>query len=234
MVKNSLRVICFIFLLGMVLFFPSSCSKDSTTSTVVPGTSVTDNEGNVYNTVTIGSQTWMAENLRSIKLNDGTQIPYVVNRTTWSNLTTPAYSYYADDSVTYKAKAGALYNWYTVDTKKLCPTGWRVPSDADWVTLQTYLGTDSLAGGKLKETATYHWYSPNLYATNSTGFTAIPCGYRFYNGSYNNFGFSGNWWSSTSYSTPFAWYRYLSYTSGAIGKNYYDKVYGFSVRCIKN
>lgn len=193
-----------------------------------------DFEGNFYKTVPIGSQTWMAENLRSTKLNDGTAIPLVTDNNKWSNLTSPAYSYYLNDSASYKSRFGALYNWYTVETNKLCPIGWHVPSDADWTTLNTYLGVDSIAGGKLKATGTNYWYSPNTHATNSTGFNALPCGYRFYNGSFQNFGYSGNWWTSSVYSSGSAYYRYLIYSNGKLGRNFYDKIYGFSVRCVKD
>jgi uncharacterized protein (TIGR02145 family) len=127
-----------------------------------------------------------------------------------------------------------LYNWYTVNTKKLCPTGWHVPTATDWETLNTFLGVDSLAGGKLKEASIISWQVPNLYATNTYGFTATAYGYRFYNGSFQNFGYSGNWWTATEYSTSLAWYRYLSYSDGKLGKHFYDKAYGFSVRCIKD
>jgi len=211
----------------------SGCNKNGTTDPVTYG-SVSDLEGNVYKTTTIGSQTWMAENLQSVKFTDGTAIPKVTDNNTWSNLTTPAYCYYSNDSVYNKKGLGPLYNWYTVPSNKLCPTGWHVPSDAEFLTLATSLGVDSLAGGKLKESGSLNWFIPNTYATNSTGFTAIPCGYRFYNGSYQNLGYSGNWWSSTEYSATSAKYFYLVYNKGNTGRNFIDKQYGFSVRCIKN
>ena len=239
--RNNGRILIYSgLLIGIFVLILSGCKKSETTAEVVGGT-VSDLEGNVYKTVTIGSQTWMAENLRSIKLSDGVAIQYVSDNSTWSNLTTPGYSYYSNDSTTYKAKYGALYNWYTVQTKKLCPTGWHIPSDAEWTTLATSLGVDSLAGGKLKETTSLDWYVPNLYATNTTGFTAIPSGYRFFNGSYNNIGYSGNWWSDTEYTTSSARFFYLRYDKGfaydnkiTTGKNFVDKLYGLSVRCLKN
>lgn len=217
----------------LVAFVLSNCSKTE----VIPGVqgeTVTDFEGNIYHTVLIGSQTWMAENLRSIKLSDGTQIPYVTNNNTWSNLVTPGYSYYSNDSVNFKYGYGALYNWYCVKSGKLCPTGWHVPTDADWTTLINGLGVDSMAGGKLKLANYSAWISPNLYATNSTGFNAVPSGYRFYNGSYNNTSYSGNFWSATENNTATAWYRYLTYDKGKMYRNSIDKQYGFSIRCLKN
>jgi uncharacterized protein (TIGR02145 family) len=223
---TGFSILLFVILLG-------GCKKNDTTESVTYGT-VTDVVGNVYKTTTIGSQTWMAENLRTIKLADGTNIPYVSDNSSWSNLDTPAYSYYSNDSVTYKVKDGALYNWYTVQTSQLCPTGWRVPSEADWIALATTLGVDSLAGGQLKEKGMLNWFIPNTYATNTTGFTALPGGYRFFNGSYNNMGYSGNWWSSTEYANNTARFFYLVYNKGNTGRNFVDKLYGLSIRCIKN
>lgn len=215
----------------LVLAVLTGCSKADPEPTVNFG-KVTDFEGNEYKTVDIGNQTWMAQNLRSIKFNDGTAIPYVTDKPTWSNLVTPAYSYYLDDSTSYKQNFGGLYNWYTVQTGKLCPTGWHVPSAAEWTELGSTLGVDSLAGGKLKEMVL--WYSPNLYATNSTGFTALPSGYRYYNGSYNNSGVSFSAWASDQYSTREAKFFYLKYDSGAMAQTYIDKEFGLSVRCVKN
>lgn len=240
--KNSGRILVYSGLfIGLLVLIIGGCKKSDTTADTIVNGSVSDVEGNVYKTVTIGTQTWMAENLRSFKMTDGKNIQYVTDNSTWSNLTTPAYTYYSNDSVTYKAKYGAIYNWYTVQTNKLCPTGWRVPSDADWTILSTSLGVDSLAGGKLKEAGTIDWYVPNLYATNTTGFTALACGYRTFNGTYNNYGISGNWWSSTEYTVNTAKRFYLVYNTGyaydnktTAGKNFVDKLYGLSVRCIKN
>jgi len=231
--KGSIVIYTGLSLILLTLLL-SGCSKNETLTDPVTYGSVSDAEGNVYKTTTIGSQTWMTENLRSIKLTDGTVIPLVTDNNTWSNLTTPARSYYSNDSVNGKSRYGGLYNWYTVQTNKLCPTGWHVPSDAEFITLATSLGVDSLAGGKLKESNSVNWFIPNTYATNSTGFTALPCGYRFYNGSYQNLGYSGNWWSSTEYSAISARYFYLVYNKGNTGRNFIDKQYGLSVRCIRN
>jgi len=231
---NRSRILAFSGLfLGLTVIFFNGCKKDGTSDTTL-GSTITDYEGNVYKTVTIGTQTWMAENLRSFKLSDGTAITYVTDNSTWSNLSSAAHCYYANDSVTYKSRYGTLYNWYAVQTNKLCPTGWHVPTDADWLSLATSLGVDSLAGGKLKDAGSIDWYLPNLYATNSTGFTALPSGYRFFNGSYNNVGYSGNWWSSTEYAASAARYFYLVYNKGTTGRNFIDKLYGLSVRCIQN
>ena len=116
----------------------------------------------------------MAENLKTTKYRDGTSIPLVTENTAWLNLTTPGYCWYNNDAAHYKSTYGALYNWYVLNAgsngwKNVCPTGWHVPTDAEWTTLTTYLGGESIAGGKLKETGTSHWLSPNTVATNETG-----------------------------------------------------------------
>ncbi len=158
---------------------------------------LTDHDGNVYKTFLIGTQTWMAENLKTTKLNDGTSIPLVIDTTSWSNLATPAYCWYNNDP-DYKNPYGALYNWYTVNTGKLCPTGWHVPSDTEWTMMTNYLGGESLAGGKLKSTS--GWNNPNTGATNETGFTAIPGGNRISSPGalFYGLGDMGCWWTSES------------------------------------
>ena len=125
---------------------------------------MTDYDGNVYKTITIGTQTWMAENLKTTKYNDGIDIPLITNDTAWSNITTPAYSWYDNNSTNYKATYGALYNSYTIKTGRLCPLGWSVPNNDDWATLITYLGDTigrsclvGIAGDKLREKNTFHW-----------------------------------------------------------------------------
>ena len=203
--------------------------------TQIAGGTVTDSDGNAYNTVKIGDQVWMAENLKTTKYNDGmTAIPLVTDNTAWSNLSTPGYCWYDNDEATYGDTYGALYNWYTVYTGNLCPTGWHVPSDADWTTLTTYLGGVSVAGGKLKETGTSHWNSPNTGATNESGFTALPGGDRYLDGLFYDVGDIGSWWSSTEYAPPHAFFRYLGYDDANVGGNYTNKKYGFSVRCVRD
>jgi uncharacterized protein (TIGR02145 family) len=195
---------------------------------------VSDIEGNTYKTVTIGTQTWMAENLRVARYKNGTTILLVTENTAWDNLTTPGYCWYNNDEATNKATYGALYNWYTVSTGNLCPAGWHVPTDAEWTTLTTYLNGESVAGGKLKETGTAHWASPNTGATNETGFTALPGGDRDGNGAYNGIGSYGYWWGSTEYSTTNAWLRDMSYNYSGVYRNTNTKQFGFSVRCLRD
>jgi uncharacterized protein (TIGR02145 family) len=139
---------------------------------------VTDYDGNVYPTVRIGTQLWMAKNLRTTRLKFGGTIQIVTDNTAWSNLTTPGYCWYNNDEAANKETYGALYNWYTIATTNLCPAGWHVPTDDDWEVLTTYLGGYNIAGDKLKEAGTAHWANPNTGATNETGFSALPGGSR--------------------------------------------------------
>jgi uncharacterized protein (TIGR02145 family) len=141
--------------------------------------SVTDINGNSYKTISIGTQTWMAENLRTNKYRDGSAIPIVTNNTEWAALSSGAYCIYVNNETEIPATYGRLYNWYAVaDIRNIASRGWHVPTDAEWLTLITFLGGESVAGGKLKETGITHWGSPNTNATNESGFTALPGGYR--------------------------------------------------------
>jgi uncharacterized protein (TIGR02145 family) len=198
-------------------------------------TQVADIDGNGYNTVTINDQVWFKENLKTTKFNDGTSIPYVTDYTEWAALTTPAYCWYNNETVN-KDIYGALYTWYTVKTGKLCPAGWHVPSDAELTILENYLGGLEVAGGKLKETGTEHWYSPNTDATNISGFTALPGGWRDGNGGgYVWLSITGCWWSSQVYTTDAPWYRLIYYNSGIVNRpSPGDPSFGLSVRCLKN
>ena len=192
--------------------------------------SIYDIEGNKYRTIQIGTQTWMAENLRSVKLNDGTDIPFVPDVPKWAALSTPGYCWFNNDSVGY----GAIYNWYTVSTGILCPAGWHVPTDEEWTILTEYLGGKSAAGGKLKETGTSHWHSPNAGATNESGFTALPAGYRNYAGGFNSNGSYGFWWTSTEWSSGGAWYRRVYYGYISVDRSNSNKKSGATIRCIKD
>jgi uncharacterized protein (TIGR02145 family) len=198
---------------------------------------VTDVEGNSYNTITIGTQTWMAENLKTTKLNDGTNIALVTSSATWGTLSTPAYCWFNNDEASYKVTYGALYNWYTANTGKLCPSGWHIPNNTEWTTLTDYLGGQSIAGGKLKETGTAHWTTPNTGATDEVYFTGLPAGARGGAGDFNIIGNYGYWWTANAHSVDpeYAWGFVLAYNSIAVIRaDYYYKRDGFSVRCVKN
>jgi uncharacterized protein (TIGR02145 family) len=211
--------------------------------------SVNDASGNTYPTITIGTQVWMAENLRTTKYNDGTTVPLVLDKNQWGNnygiyTQLPMMCWYNNQQgINTANKFGALYNWYSINTytngnKNICPSGWHVPSDAEWTTLTMYLGGEAVAGGKMKSTGTDFWKSPNNDATNSSGFSGFPCGYRYGEGSFIEIGNVGQWWSSTESEALFAWYRTLYYATGAVyrydGKNDYGKAQGLSIRCIKD
>ena len=197
---------------------------------------VEDSDGNVYTTDTIGTQIWMGENLKTTHYNDGASIPYVTSDSDWRNRTLPGYCWYNDDLFTYKNTYGALYNWYTVNTGKLCPTGWHIPTDADWTILTTFLGGAEVAGGKLKEAGTQHWIEPNTYATNETGFTALPAGIRGVdeNANYGEMGYSTCWWSSSEHSQSEALTRAIFNNSDDIYDPAHRKSQGYSVRCVKD
>lgn len=228
----------------LILFWcaVTGCSKDDNNPEInyeINYGIVTDIDGNTYKTVIIGTQTWMAENLKVTKYNDGTSIPNVTGATEWYESTTGALCDYENTSLNSETY-GKLYNWYTVNTDKLCPTGWHVPTDAEWTTLTNYLGGEGIAGGKLKETGTTHWDSPNIDATNESGFTALPGGFRNYHGgAYGSIGHVGYWWSATEYLDSeilvnYALPRIIQKGNSSVGKYPKPKGYGFSVRCVKD
>jgi uncharacterized protein (TIGR02145 family) len=202
---------------------------------IAGGRLVKDFDGNIYNTVRIGSQIWMAENLRVTKYNDGTPIPLVTDPETWASLLTPGYSWYNNDEAIFKDLYGALYNWYAVNTGKLCPTGWHIPTDGDWAKLTTYLGGERFAGGKLKEVGNVHWPYDNIHSTNETGFTAIPGGNRAPDGSFSGYGNYCVFWSTTEYDQGHAWsWAILAAATNIWRDNTARKWCGFSVRCVKD
>ncbi|MEI6888713.1 MAG: FISUMP domain-containing protein [Bacteroidales bacterium] len=229
-------------IIGLLLIFASCSKKTDSNSNPSPlpiPTAVTDIDGNIYHTITIGTQVWLIENLKTTKLNDGTLIQIVTNSSAWNNLTTPGYCWYNNDSHTYKTAYGALYNWHAVNSGKLAPAGWHVPTNAELTTLTTYLGGEEIAGGKMKSTGTIEsgtgiWHSPNTDATNESGFTAIPAGSRSTTGLYGTSGSSGSFWSSSEDGTYNALCRTLSWFSRSVHRTGEDKNNGYSVRCIRN
>jgi uncharacterized protein (TIGR02145 family) len=201
-------------------------------------TPVTDIEGNLYRTVIIGNQVWMAENLKTTRLNDNSAITNIADNEDWVGDTLdiiPGYSWYKNDNLN-KVTFGALYNWYTVNTGKLCPVGWHVPSEIEWMILTYYLGGEPVASGLLKEAGNEHWTRPNTGASNEFGFSALPGGYRtgLYPGSFRTKGYYGWWWTSTETNLNNARARLMTYNGGNISKGNGLKSNGYSVRCIKN
>ena len=199
--------------------------------------SVTDIDGNTYNTVQIGTQCWTQSNLKVTKYRNGDSIPTGLSNNQWDSTTSGAYAIYNSDPV-YDALYGKLYNWYAVaDSRGLCPTGWHVPSDGEWTTLTTFLGGEYVAGGAMKSTVTQPtpggWYAPNS-ATNSSGFTGLPGGARDYGGGFSNLGYFGHWWSSSDAGSGIAWYRSLySNDATALRRNVHHRL-GLSVRCARD
>jgi uncharacterized protein (TIGR02145 family) len=194
-----------------------------------------DIDSNVYKTVTIGTQVWMAENLRTTRYNDGKKIPMVSDNTTWKSQTAPARCWYNNDSINYARYYGAIYNYYAVDIgsnggRNICPDSWHVPNASDWNRLFTYLGGEYFAGGKLKDTGTSHWVAPNYGATNETGFTALPSGGRDHNGRYYGIGEYDGWWSSPESGA----FRSLASDRAWVYVADCPQNQGFSIRCIKD
>ncbi|MGM0667339.1 MAG: fibrobacter succinogenes major paralogous domain-containing protein [Bacteroidota bacterium] len=198
---------------------------------------LTDIDGNTYNIITIGTQLWMQENLKVTKLNNGTSIPLVKDNDIWLQTDDPGYSWYDNDEDTYGDTYGAFYNWHTVNTGMLCPDGWHVPSDDEWTALTDFLGGEEVAGGKLKEAGTEHWYSPNTGATNESGFTGLPGGYRSNGGQYYSMGWTGNWWTSTIVDDGWDMYVYnrrLRADLNSVYRGNSNKNFGRYVKCIKD
>ena len=231
MKKKNRALICPVVVMIILLMFTISCETNDGSLTQGDNT-VTDIDGNVYHTVSIGSQVWMVENLKTTKLNDGTVIPNVTNNTAWAGQTTPDYCWY-DNNAASKSTYGNLYSWYTVNAGKLCPSGWHVPSDEEWTTLATFLGGESIAGGKLKDIETGLWLTPNTGATNSSGFTALPGGNRGYDGTFSSVGTYGGWWSTADPGQLGIVWGVLN-NLNTINRVNNSKQNGFSVRCIRN
>src|SRR5690554_3781914 len=212
------------------------------------GSTFTDpRDGKVYQTVVIGNQVWMAENLAYLPsvnmVADGSEDAagsyYYVYGYDGTNV---ADAKATDNYATY----GVLYNWTAAmdgeassttnpsGIQGVCPAGWHLPSDAEWTELTDYLGGESVAGGKLKETGTTHWASPNTGATNETGFTALPGGDRYGNGTFFGVGNYGHWWSATEGNATYVWSRHMGYNFSDVYRGNYSKEVGFSVRCLRD
>lgn len=199
------------------------------------GTLTDTRDGHTYSTVRIGNQWWMAENLIATHYANGDIIPDGTGAGDISGETEPEYWFVYNDDLINLATYGRLYTWYTAtDSRNVCPDGWHVPTNAEWTILTTYLGGESIAGGKLKETGTTHWDSPNTGATNETGFTALPGGFRYGNGSFNYVGGYGNWWSATEYDAAYACTRHLFGSNAGTNMGHTNKEGGLSVRCLQD
>jgi len=203
------------------------------TTSIALDTSITDADGNVYTSVTIGTQEWMAENLRTSKYSDGTTIPNVTSVNEWTIDTTGAWCHINNDNQ-YDTIYGKLYNWYAVETGKLCPTGWHVPTDAEWTVLTDYLASDGHSeaeGTALKSTS--GWNSGGN-GTDDYGWNGLPGDHRLQSGEHGGVGNAGYWWSSSQHDNYGAWYRYLVYDSENLFRQPWGISWGFSVRCLRD
>jgi len=198
-------------------------------------TTITDIDNNRYKIVQIGTQVWMAENLKTTRFKDGRYIDLVTDSVAWSNLLIGGYCWYNNDPSNYASTYGALYNWYAVDDGYLAPAGWHVPSNAECNTLVSFLGGDPAAMGKMKEAGTSHWLDPNTGADNSSGFSGLPGGERFpLPLSFEELSYWGNWWTTTSYLSSRAYCIGLNYGNQGTIQGTGDYKSGLSVRCIKD
>lgn len=235
--KTNASIVFNILIIGL-LVLSSSCSKDDPLNIVV------DIQGNVYKIVTIGDQTWMAENLK--------YLPEVVGPATGSQTIPYYYVYGYDGKDVNTAKAtdnyknyGVLYNWpaamagtasSSANSSKVqgvCPNGWHLPSDAEWKQLTDYLLGANKAADQLKEAGNVHWNKPNT-GTNESGFTALPGGYRNSSGAFDHFGYVGYWWSATEANPSHPWYRDMTYNASIVYRGSTKEESGFSVRCVKD
>jgi uncharacterized protein (TIGR02145 family) len=245
--QNCKRVICpslFLFFVFLI-----SCKKEDQPDI----TKVTDKDGNIYQFETLGSQVWLNSNLKTTKLVDGTSISNLADNIQWAASVSPTMCWYNNDALN-KEKYGALYNWYAVNSGKLCPSGWHVPSDNDWTILTNYLISQgynfdgSISGNKIGKAlaSNTEWAVSSVTGAigssdhpekmNASGFNALPGGFRLYNGAFWLIGSSASWWSITPDETDSnqAFYTVLYYEFIELGKNKGFKSHGFSVRCLKN
>jgi len=214
----------------------NSVTYSNEASSTALGSSMMDIDGNIYEVVVIGTQTWMSQNLKTTKYANGDPVPNVTDATQWGDLTTGGWVYYNNDPG-FDIPYGRLYNYYAVmDSRKLCPAGWHAPSDSEWNVLENFLGGAAVAGGKMKEAGTTHWIAPNTGADNSSGFGAIPGGDRrgATNALFEVQGALARHWTSTEVDGLNAYGRDIENISTYLSSNQFGKTYGFSVRCIKD
>ena len=224
--QKSLILLCLICLLLEV-----SCKKKNNPLISSARITVTDVDGNIYHTVTIGTQIWMVENLKTTKYSDGTPIPNISDDNLWGIQSSAAYCNY-NDSSSYADIYGRLYNWYAVtNSHNICPKGWHIPTDSEFTILSNFLCGYNIAGGKLKDNDTTLWQCPNIGATNISGFSGLPGGGRYGAGMFYDIRTYGTWWcaDTTNATTVF-----LTNTNSKVSRSTLDMTYGCSIRCLKN
>jgi uncharacterized protein (TIGR02145 family) len=218
----------------LLLIITAGCKKKDNNPPPADPSIVTDIDGNIYHKITIGSQVWMLENLKVTHYRNGNPVTKITGNVDWSILSTEAYCDYTNDAA-ISSTYGRLYNWYAVsDSRNLAPAGWHIPTEADLITLGNYLGGNTVDGGKMKESGTTHWQTPNTGASNSSGFTALPGGSRDPFGLFDNFGFHAYFWSSTEFNGSLSRLLHLYYDYGGPPMHSFSKSFGFSVRCVKD
>lgn len=234
-ISGTIKIILLSFFCFFILPLLSSCDPDDapTPPVVTDPASVTDIDGNVYTVIRIGTQLWTVENLRTTRYKDGTSIANGLDDAAWASNTAGAYAIYGDiaaNNTTY----GKLYNWYAASSGKLAPDGWHVPTRAEWEILIEYLGGSTNAGGKMKSTSAL-WQAPNLGADNSSGFTALPNGYKAYlSGDYELIGEAAYFWASTAANASQGRYVRLDDELAGIAGNGANNTFGYAVRCVKD
>jgi uncharacterized protein (TIGR02145 family) len=232
-----MKVFVSIGITSFIMLLSNSCESvesDFIDYTGQAGT-ITDIEGNIYNTTGIGSQIWMAENLKSTTLNNGIEIPEIKDITDWTYSVAPGLCYYNNDSANYKKTYGPLYNFYVVSSEIICPIGWRVPAESDWKKLSAYLGGDDIAGGKLKQSGGTTWKGTNVTIINNYSFNALPGGFRRHSwGTFMYIGINGYWWTSSSEGDFQASIRSMNNSEMNLTKHTSFKTDGYSIRCIKD
>jgi uncharacterized protein (TIGR02145 family) len=212
-----------------------TCTADSVHNSSIAYGTVVDFDGNLYKSVIISNQEWMAENLKVTHYRNGDVIPFISDNTSWQNLANGAYTWYNNDSLTHQCPYGKLYNWFAVaDSRNICPFGWHVPTQDEWTTLSDNLGGSLSAGSKLKSTGIQYWNTSNNDATNNSGFSGLPGGHRLPIGAFGAIINNGYWWTASAADNINANYRLLGYNTSELLSSNSDKTHGFSVRCIKD
>jgi uncharacterized protein (TIGR02145 family) len=222
----------FLFSITLLSVTLTGCKKEDKPPEIQYG-AVTDIDGNEYNAVTIGTQTWMVDNLKTTRYSNGDDVSTGLNDSEWENAISGAYAIYSNNDAN-NTTYGKLYNLYAVaDSRHLCPEGWHAPSESEWITLIGFLGGEDVAGGKMKESGTTHWNTPNE-ASNSSNFTALPGGMRSWYGTFNDLGDYGYWWSATEGFAGGYWGVSTVHNEAIVVKYNYTPGCGFSVRCVKD
>ncbi len=224
-----------LFVLCSLTVIFTACKEDEEEPTDSNVGTVSDSDGNSYSTIKIGNQWWMSENLKTTSFRNGEDVPKVAGSGAWASTGEAAYCYFENDSVNAE-DYGCLYNWHaTVDGRKICPDGWHVPNDDNWTTLMEFLGGEQVAGGKLKQTGTEYWNSPNADATNESGFNALPGGTRSpMSGFFAGLGTTGSWWSTSVQNAEYSYVWGLTSSNGFAAHYDLKKNSGLSVRCVKD